>query len=166
MTELFDAVSTRLKAIFTAHAALELEAEVIARHVQRKATLLKQAAKLEEEGLKDLAAELREHAGGLDPRRPAEATLPLLAQTPATTRTSNVQAPVNNGITTTSTEPAVNGVLPVPTAAPEPPTTANGATSSPTPDNEPSVGAVPVAIPAEPTPEVGTGRGTGRKKSH
>jgi len=80
MTELFDAVSQRLKTIFTAHAAMELEAEVIARHVERKATLLHQAAKLEKDDFKDLADELRQRTSGLDPRRPTEAMVPLLTQ--------------------------------------------------------------------------------------
>jgi hypothetical protein len=78
MNELFRAVSERLKSIFTAHAALELEAELIARHVQRKATLLRQAAQLESEGLNDLASELRTHASAMDVRKPAETVLALL----------------------------------------------------------------------------------------
>src|SRR5262245_53283447 len=78
MTELFDAVAARLKALFTAQAALELEAEMILAHVERKADLLRRADSLEKEGLTELATELREHAGRLDPRRPAEAVLPAL----------------------------------------------------------------------------------------
>src|SRR5688500_5786528 len=78
MTELFEAVSARLRAIFTAQAALELETEMILAHVERKAELLRRADALEKEGLGDLAVELREHAGRLDPRRPAEAVLPAL----------------------------------------------------------------------------------------
>jgi hypothetical protein len=66
MNELFHAVSERLKMIFTAHAALELEAELILCHAQRKAALLKQAAHLEQEGMADLAAELRRHTGAMD----------------------------------------------------------------------------------------------------
>jgi hypothetical protein len=66
MNELFHAVSNRLKAIFTAHAALELEAELLLLHAQRKAALLQRAAQMEEEGLKDLAGELRRHVGAMD----------------------------------------------------------------------------------------------------
>jgi hypothetical protein len=78
MNELFRAVSERLKVIFTAHAALDIEAEMIAQHVERKAALLRQAAQLEKEGFADLAAELRQAAGRMDPRRPAESVLPAL----------------------------------------------------------------------------------------
>src|SRR5262249_55427760 len=73
-----DAVAARLKAIFTARAALELEAELILGHIERKAALLRRADELDREGLGELAAELRNHAGRLDPRRPAEAVLPAL----------------------------------------------------------------------------------------
>jgi hypothetical protein len=78
MNELFRAVSDRIKAVLTAHAALELEAELIARHVERKAELLRKADQLESEGLGDLAAELRQHAKRTDLNRPGEATLPAL----------------------------------------------------------------------------------------
>jgi hypothetical protein len=66
MNELFHAVSDRLKVILTAHAALELESEVVLLHAERKAALLKRAAQLEEEGFADLASELRRHVGGMD----------------------------------------------------------------------------------------------------
>lgn len=164
MTELFDAVSSRLKAIFTAHAALELEAEVIARHVERKAALLKQATKLEEEGLKDLAAELRQHAGGLDPRRPAEAVLPMLTQNTTTPRPSCGPIPAVNGVAPPASNPATNGTPAVPAlnAANETAPVVNGVVnpSNPEPD-------LPTAIPIESTPEIGTSRGasTSRKKS-
>jgi len=100
MNELFRAVVERLRIVFTAHAALDIEAEMIARHIERKATLLRQAAQLETEGLTDLAAELRQAAGRVDPRRPAESVLPVL-DTPAIT---------DAGITPTDT---VNGSLPL-----------------------------------------------------
>lgn len=106
MTELFDAVARRLKTIFTAYAAMELEAEVIACHIERKATLLNQAAKLEEDGFKDLAEELRQQASGLDPRRPAEATLSLLSQ-PCETPTAHAE--VAEAVPTEPTHDASNG---------------------------------------------------------
>lgn len=158
MTELFDAVSHRLKTIFTAHAALELEAEAIARHVERKATLLKQAAKLEEDGMKGLADELREHAGGLDPRRPTESVLPMLTQSQTTQQESNGREPSVNG----SAEIAMNGTAQRANSeqTTEPPA-ANAACLHPTPDNP----TLPEAVPVEPLPEAGNGRSTGRKKS-
>jgi len=87
MNELFRAVSERLKVVFTAHAALDIEAEMVARHIERKAALLRQAHQLEQEGLTDLAAELRQSAGRMDPRRPAESVMPIL-NAPALTDTS------------------------------------------------------------------------------
>src|SRR5262245_21708190 len=73
MNELFDAVTSRLKTIFTAHAALELEAELINRHIERKAGLRKRASELEQQGLNDLAAELRQHASEVTLRKHTEA---------------------------------------------------------------------------------------------
>jgi hypothetical protein len=78
VNELFRAVSDRIKAVLTAHAALELEAELIARHVERKAELLRKADDLESEGMAELASELRQHARRTDLNRPAEAVLPAL----------------------------------------------------------------------------------------
>jgi hypothetical protein len=66
LNELFRAVSARLKAIFTAHAALELEAELLLGHVERKVALLQRAAQLDKEGMTELAKELRQHAGAMD----------------------------------------------------------------------------------------------------
>jgi hypothetical protein len=82
MTELFRAVSARLKALLTAHAALELEAELVRLHTERKAALLRQAAQLEAEGMADLAAEIRRHASQADLDRPCEAPVPGLASKP------------------------------------------------------------------------------------
>ena len=76
MSELFRAVSARLKAIFTAHTALELEAELLIHHIERKAMLLGRADQFEKEGMADLATELRQYASKMDPQRPAEAMLP------------------------------------------------------------------------------------------
>jgi hypothetical protein len=78
MSELFCAISERLKVIFTAHAALELEAELILSHIERRANLLRSAAKLEEEGFTDLANDLRRHAGEMDTNRPADKVLTVL----------------------------------------------------------------------------------------
>jgi hypothetical protein len=95
MNELFHAVSERLKMIFTAHAALELEAELILCHAQRKATLLKQATQLEQEGMTDLAAELRRHTGAMDlcqhDGKPA-----LAAPTPSATSDVQVASPASS----------------------------------------------------------------------
>jgi len=81
MNELFRAVVERLRIVFTA-------------------TLLRQAAQLETEGLTDLAAELRQAAGRMDPRRPAESVLPIL----------DIPAIADAGSTPTDT---ANGSLPL-----------------------------------------------------
>jgi hypothetical protein len=93
LNELFRAVSERLKTLFTAHAALELEAELIIGHVERKAALLKRAAQLEQDGLTDLATELRQHTGAMN-LGPSEQQVPALA------------GPVQNNGTTSEAESA------------------------------------------------------------
>jgi hypothetical protein len=155
MTELFHVVSERLKAIFTAHTALELEAELIAHHIERKATLLKQAAKLEKDGFKDLAEELRGHTAGINPRHPVEAVLPVLSQSlPAPTDANGKPHATNHEALT---QPAVqpNEDLPV----------ANGAANDSTPVN--NHGVTEPTPETEPEPETAEGRPTGnrRKKS-
>jgi hypothetical protein len=94
MNELFHAVSERLKMIFTAHAALELEAELILCHAQRKATLLKQAAQLEQEGMAELAAELRRHTGAMD-LCPQDGKHALAAPTPSASSDVQVASPTS-----------------------------------------------------------------------
>jgi len=100
MNELFRAVSERLKVIFTAHAALDIEAEMIAHHIERKAALLRQAAQMETEGLTDLATELRQAVGRMDPHRPAESVLPTLdtnAITDASSTPTDTASPTRTG---------------------------------------------------------------------
>src|SRR5262249_34166496 len=160
-TELFDAVSARLKAILTAPAALGLEAAVIACHTPRQAALLRQAVEWGAEGFKARAAEWRQHAGGLDPRRPAEAVLPMLTQVPTppepgkasmptATETSAGAAKTDNGVAAPPAEPVDNRVAPVPTQVPatEPTPGTNGVADHPTPEAP-----LPVAVPPEPPPE-------------
>jgi hypothetical protein len=90
MNELFCAVSNRLKAIFTAHAALELEAELLLLHAQRKTALLQRAAQLEQEGMSELAGELRRHTGAMDLGQ--HDGMPALAGPTLNGSTSEVQA--------------------------------------------------------------------------
>src|ERR1700733_5864769 len=76
MSELFRAITERLKAIFAANAALELEAELLVAHIERKTALLRLAAQCAQEGFEDLAEELRNYIEGMNPRQPATAILP------------------------------------------------------------------------------------------
>src|SRR4051794_7635010 len=89
MNELFRAVTERLKAVFTAHTAVELEADLTSRHVERKAGLLRQAAQLEAEGMAELAQALRRAAARWAPSGRAAGLLPPLcnraAETPGLT---------------------------------------------------------------------------------
>src|SRR5262245_65177747 len=66
MLSLFRAVVDRLKALLAAAAASELESEALARHAERKAELLRVAARYEAEGLGVVAGELRRQAGDID----------------------------------------------------------------------------------------------------
>jgi hypothetical protein len=110
MTELFRALGKRVAAILAAHAALELKAEALTAHVERKAALLQRAAKLDAEGLSDLATELRNFATETDPRRPAEATLPALTSTSGVTSpTSALPTPATFEPETPAQTPAGNG---------------------------------------------------------
>ncbi len=68
----------RLKALVLTDAALDLEAHALVRMAERKATLLRQAATFEAEGLGMIAAELRQQAQALDRTRPLASVLPAL----------------------------------------------------------------------------------------
>ena len=55
MFSLFKALFARLKALFVTDAALDVEAEFLARDAERKANLLRQADRYEQEGLHGIA---------------------------------------------------------------------------------------------------------------
>jgi hypothetical protein len=78
MLNLFRAVIDRLKALLATTAALELEAEVLARHAERKAELLRQAESYEADELPAVAGELRQQAEALDLRQPRAGVRPAL----------------------------------------------------------------------------------------
>lgn len=63
-------ITERLKALLVANAALDLEAELMARQTERKAELLLKAQGYEEQGLEELAKELRSHALALSVDQP------------------------------------------------------------------------------------------------
>jgi hypothetical protein len=66
----------RVKRLLLTEAALDLEAEFLARHAERQAGLLRRAAALEADGLHQVADELRRQAQALDLQQP----LALLAE--------------------------------------------------------------------------------------
>jgi hypothetical protein len=79
MFSLFRAVLDRLKALLTTSAALELVADALARHAQRKAELLRLAEQYESDKLHAVAQELRQHAETLDLQRPLAGVASALA---------------------------------------------------------------------------------------
>ena len=65
MIKLLNALVARIKAMFAANAALEIQADFAVRSAERKAGLLRLAAKYDEEGLTSVAHDLRQQAEGL-----------------------------------------------------------------------------------------------------
>ena len=59
MLWIFQEAVARLKALLIADVALDLEGQFLARHADRKASLLEQAEQYEQQGLAELAAEVR-----------------------------------------------------------------------------------------------------------
>jgi hypothetical protein len=80
MFNLFRTLADRLKALFVADVGLDFEAPFAARDAQRKAELLRQAASYQDEGLGEVANELRRRAEALSDQRPLDSVLPALAQ--------------------------------------------------------------------------------------
>ena len=65
MLRLFHALCARIKAMFAADAALEIQAEIAVRGAERKAQLYRLAAQYEEEGFASVAHDLRRQAEAL-----------------------------------------------------------------------------------------------------
>jgi hypothetical protein len=80
MLALFQSIVDRIKAMFAADAALDLEAQFVSRQADRKADLLRKAAEFEREGLKGVAQDLRLQAESLSIQRPLDAILPAAAE--------------------------------------------------------------------------------------
>ena len=70
MLSFFRSILDRVKALLITTAALDLEADLIVCHAERKAELLRLADRYDAEKLPSVALELRRHAEGLDFRRP------------------------------------------------------------------------------------------------
>jgi hypothetical protein len=69
----------RFKSLFITHAALELEAELIAAAAERKAALLRRAEQYEKEGLPAVAEDVRRQAERLMVDKPLSSTLEIIA---------------------------------------------------------------------------------------
>lgn len=93
MLGLFRALLERVKALFLTTAALDFEAEFVARHAERQAELLRQADRYEEEGLHGIADHLRRRAEGLELDRPLAGVLPAVAHLQDTPEIKNPAPP-------------------------------------------------------------------------
>lgn len=71
-------IRERMKALLIADAALDLEAEFLDQHAELKAELLRKAHKYAEQGLDDLADEVRGQAMNLSNEKPLASMLPAL----------------------------------------------------------------------------------------
>ena len=79
MFAIFGAVSERLRAFFVADVAQEFEAHLLSREAERRAELLRQAARYDGEGLHGIAQHLRRQAELLDVQAPLASVLPAIA---------------------------------------------------------------------------------------
>jgi hypothetical protein len=73
------ALLARFKALFVTYVVLDLEADLIAACAKRKAELLRQAKQYEQEGLTNVAEQLRLHAESLSPDEPLGSVLTIIA---------------------------------------------------------------------------------------
>jgi len=76
MLRLFRALAARIKALFIADAALEIQTEMAIRNAERKAAMLRLAARFEAEGLTSVASNLRKQAEALDLRQSPDGIMP------------------------------------------------------------------------------------------
>lgn len=74
------ALFERFKARFVADAGLDFEAQLISRDAERKAVLLRKAARYDDEGLHAVAQELRHRAEAISWQRPLASLLPPAAK--------------------------------------------------------------------------------------
>ena len=79
MFQPFHALGDRIKALFVADMALDLEAQLAARQADRQAELLVQAEQHDRHGFPIVAARLRAQAEALGLDRPLASVLPALA---------------------------------------------------------------------------------------
>ena len=78
MLWIFRKISDRIQTLLIADSALCLESEFLTRHADRKAQLLVKAREYEEQGLENLAEELRGQVRELSVEKPLSSVLPAL----------------------------------------------------------------------------------------
>lgn len=66
----------RIKAMFLADIALDLESQIVSRDAERQAQLLRQAEGYQKEGLSEVADRLRQRIQAIDAKRAMESALP------------------------------------------------------------------------------------------
>jgi hypothetical protein len=81
---LFRTIADRLKAMFVADVATDFEAQFLACDAERKAELLRQAQRYDDEGLKGVAQDLRQQTESLGTQRPLASVLPAIEHWQAT----------------------------------------------------------------------------------
>jgi hypothetical protein len=75
---IFKALADRLKALFATDVASDFEAQLVARDAERKAELLRQAQKYQDEGLNGIAQHIRQQTESLGTQRPLASVLPAI----------------------------------------------------------------------------------------
>lgn len=75
---IFSVITDRIRALFVADVALELESQALAREADRRAQLLRQAQSYREEGLDTVADDLEQQADELTVKQPLAGVLPAL----------------------------------------------------------------------------------------
>lgn len=78
MFALFRALTDRLKALFITTAALDFEADLLARDAERKAELLHRADRYDADGRHGIAEHLRRQADSLSLQQPLAGVLPAV----------------------------------------------------------------------------------------
>ena len=112
MIKLLNALVARIKAMFAANAALEIQADFAVRSAERKAGLLRLAAKYDEEGLTGVADDLRQQADGLHLQQTYGDVVPSINELiheeamPAISIASSKDAPKPAAITATAKPPS------------------------------------------------------------
>ena len=117
---LFRTLTDRLKALFVADVATDFEAQLLARDAERRAELLRQAQRYEDQGLKSVAQDLRQQTESLGTQRPLASVLQAIEHWQATEKSLFPE----------KDKPTV-ALLPAPVAA-APPVTASIPTHQPT----------------------------------
>jgi hypothetical protein len=81
---IFKALADRVKALFITDVASDFEAQLVARDAERKAELLRQAQKYQDEGLNGIAQHMRQQTESLGTQRPLASVLPAIEHLHAT----------------------------------------------------------------------------------